>query len=143
THIIHKWPGDALKVVTKAPVTSGEWVHLFVTYDGSGKAAGVNLYVDGFRQEKEVLADTLAGTTRTTVPLTLAQRHNPSRLDGLLVQDARIYARAPGEAEVGRIGRTTRAAWLAAKPADARTAAEKDELLAWWLPAFDAEYPAL
>src|SRR6202011_4774955 len=38
-HIINKWPDDALKVVSKNPVPPGQWNHLFVTYDGSGKAA--------------------------------------------------------------------------------------------------------
>ena len=40
THIVHKWPDDALKVVAAAPLKPDEWTHVFVTYDGSGKAAG-------------------------------------------------------------------------------------------------------
>ena len=48
THIIHKWPDDALKVVANEAAqgrTSG--THVLVTYDGSGKAGGVKVYVDG------------------------------------------------------------------------------------------------
>ena len=41
THIINNWPDDALKVVSQDPVKPGQWNHVFVTYDGSGKAAGV------------------------------------------------------------------------------------------------------
>ena len=46
-HIIHKWPDDALKVVSKNPLKAGQWNHVFVTYDGSGKAAGVKVYING------------------------------------------------------------------------------------------------
>ena len=53
THIIHKWPEDALKVVAKGPVKAAQWHHVFVTYDGSGKAAGVKIYVDGVPQETD------------------------------------------------------------------------------------------
>ena len=38
----------AIKVstVTALP-TNGQWDHLFFTYDGSGRAAGVKIYVNG------------------------------------------------------------------------------------------------
>ena len=39
THIVNKWPDDALKVVAKTPLTLNEWTHVCVTYDGSKKAA--------------------------------------------------------------------------------------------------------
>ena len=37
----HMWPGNSLKVVTKEPMPTNEWVHVAVTYDGSSRAAGV------------------------------------------------------------------------------------------------------
>ena len=38
----------AIKVSTVKPLpTNGQWNHLFFTYDGSGKASGVKLYVNG------------------------------------------------------------------------------------------------
>src|SRR5205823_19884 len=30
THVINKWPDDALKVVSKNPVPAGRWTHVFV-----------------------------------------------------------------------------------------------------------------
>jgi hypothetical protein len=142
-HIVHKWPGDALKVVAKTPLQPNRWHHLFVTYDGSGRAAGVRLYVDGVPQQTDVEANTLKSTIRTAVPLTVAQRHTTARLDGLLLQDLRLYSRALAPAEVDRLAKGTRAAWLAAEPADRRSPAERDELFAWWLPALDQTYQAL
>ena len=50
THIVSKWPDDALKVVANKPITFKRWTHVFITYDGSAKAAGVKIYVDGEEQ---------------------------------------------------------------------------------------------
>ncbi len=140
-HIINKWPQDALKVVSKRPLKAGQWSHVFVTYDGSGKAAGVQIYVNGVPQEKDVEADRLKGSIRTKVPMKLAQRHTQSRVDGVLMQDLRLYARLLSGLEVEKLARGTRAAWLVA--AKKRTAAETNELFDWWLPALDAKYAAL
>ena len=37
-HIVHKWPENGLKVLTKNPLNPpNEWNHIFITYDGFGK----------------------------------------------------------------------------------------------------------
>jgi hypothetical protein len=142
-HLIHKWPDDAIKVAMQNRLKPAQWHHVFVTYDGSGKAAGVRIYLDGEVQGTTVQADTLKNTIRTEVPLKLAQRHTESRIDGLLLQDVRLYGRTLPAHEVEQVKRGTRAAWLAGKPADKRSDAEKNELFAWWLPAQDEPYRAL
>jgi hypothetical protein len=144
THIIHKWPTDALKVVTEARLKPNTWQHVFVTYDGSGKVAGVKLYVDGVLQaRRNVQADALKNTIRTTVPLKVGQRHTSSPLNGVLIQDLRLYDKALSPPDVERLVKGTRAAWLAGKPAGKRTAAETNELFEWWLPGMDKDYQAL
>jgi hypothetical protein len=140
-HIIHKWPDDALKVVARNPIKPGEWEHVFVTYNGSGKASGVTIYVNGRPQPVEVAQDALKSTIRTKTPLALAQRSGPgSRLNNLVLQDVRVYGRALPADEVGRLARGTRVAWLASKPKEARSAAEADEVFDWYLASHDAEY---
>jgi hypothetical protein len=59
------------------------------------------------------------------------------------VQDVRVYGRTLSPLEVENVSRGTLAAWLAAKPADKRSAVEKTELFDWWLPTMDAAYQAL
>jgi hypothetical protein len=139
-HIIHRWPDDALKVIATTPLKTGQWHHVFVSYDGSRRAAGVKIYVDGQPQRTKTAVNKLKGTLRTNVPLTLAQRHRGGRLDGVVLQDLRIYGRVLAAREVDQIGKTTRALWLAAKPAAQRSAAEKNELFDWWLPERDKPY---
>lgn len=140
THIIHKWEEDALKVVANEPLKAGQWSHVLVTYDGSGKASGVKVYVNGQSQGVRAAKDQLRNSIRTEVPLKLAQRSTQSRLDDIVLQDLRIYGRtlSPQEAEQIVIG--TRVAYLATKPADQRNDAEREEVFAWWLKALDQPY---
>lgn len=140
THIINRWPDDGLKVVTKNQVPRNKWNHVFVTYDGSGKAAGVKIYVNGIQQETVVEKDALKGSIKTEVPFAIAQRSTTSRLDNLFLQDVRIYSRALPHAQVERLAKATRAAYLVSKPAEKRDAEEKGELLDWFLVARDSEY---
>jgi hypothetical protein len=140
-HIIHKWPDDAIKVVANTRIPSRQWTHLFITYDGSGKASGVKVYVNGAAQATTVVADSLKNATRTEVPLKIAQRHAGQRLDDALVQDLRIYGRAMSADEVSHLVKNSRAAWLVSKPD--RTDGEKGELFSWWLPMHDRPFQEL
>ena len=142
-HIVNKWPQDALKVVSKTAVKPGQWTHVFVTYDGKGRAEGVRVYINGVSQETNFEANALKSTIRTTVPLKFGQRNTTSPLDGLDVQDIRIYGRTLPPSEVDQLAKATRAAWLAEKPASARTAAEKNELFDWWLVGLDESFKTM
>jgi len=143
THLISAWPDDAIKVVAADALKPDEWNHVFASYDGSGKAAGVTLYVNGRRQTPQVQADRLKGSIRTDVPFSLGQRNTASRLQKVALQDVRIYGRALTATEVDRIFRGTRAAWLVARPADQRTEADKNEVYPWWLDMMDEPYRQL
>lgn len=46
----HSWPQNAIQVTTKKELPIKEWSQLTFTYDGSSKARGVNIYIDGVRQ---------------------------------------------------------------------------------------------
>ncbi len=73
-HLVHHWPEDAVKVHTSGNAVKREtWQHVCITYDGSGKAAGLKLYVDGRLVTAQVDVDTLKSTTRTAEPFRLAR----------------------------------------------------------------------
>jgi len=139
-HLVHQWPGDALKVVSKGKVEANRWHHVLATYDGSGKASGVQLYLDGAVQGVDVAADSLQNTLATEVPLKVGQRHQGQPLTGLALQDVRFYARALNATEASHLKEATRAVWLATKPADQRTAEEANELFRWWLLHLDGDF---
>ncbi|MCC7064352.1 MAG: DUF1553 domain-containing protein, partial [Planctomycetes bacterium] len=88
-HLIHHWPADALKVHTQGnAVKRGTWQHVCITYDGSGKAAGLQIYVDGRLVDVAVDADTLQSTIRTELPFQLARAGNTVSGGALLTATA-------------------------------------------------------
>ncbi|MBV8879838.1 MAG: DUF1553 domain-containing protein, partial [Planctomycetaceae bacterium] len=129
SHLIHHWQDDAIKVVTTGKAMKpGAWQHVFVTYDGSGKAEGFRIFVDGKDVKLKVDANTLKSTTKTQTPFLIGARKKSMGLNDALVQDLRIYSRKLGPGEVRRLAMQEKARALLAKaPAD-RKGKERDEL---------------
>ena len=99
-HFIDSWSDNALKVTTKNPVLAPDkWVHVFVTYDGTARPAGVRIYVDGIPQEHFPEANSLRGSIRTGTPLKLGQRSHAAAFTGSL-DNFRIYDRQLDHSEV-------------------------------------------
>ena len=136
-HIVSKWPDDALKVTSKQPLQPNQWYHVGVSYDGSGKAAGVRVYLNGVLQPVDVFTDKLRSAIRTTVPFKIGQRNAAERLKDVAVQDVRVYDRALNPAEVAQLAQTPRAQELLALPAAKRTEKDRGELFDWYLTAKD------
>jgi hypothetical protein len=141
-HLINSFPASALKVVTRDQLPADQWVHVAVAYDGQSKAAGFQVYVNGQLQPTNVQADTLSGTTKTTVPLKIGQRHKSSPLSGASIQDVRIYARRLADGEIASLAKSALSAVVAA-PADKRTEADLNSLYDWWLTSLDEAFKAL
>ena len=104
--LVNSAPKKQLKVSTVKPFShNGQWQHILFTYDGSGKAAGLKLYVNGVPVATKVASDTLGRETiRTTAPLQLGWRYpdaQPAR--ETRYQDLRLYARAVTGDEVKRL----------------------------------------
>ncbi|HET6572920.1 MAG TPA: DUF1553 domain-containing protein [Fimbriiglobus sp.] len=142
-HVIHAWDQDALKVVMKAPLQPKKWYHVTATYDGSGKASGVRLFLDGEPAAVDIERDTLKSTIRTNVPLKVGQRDKGQRVQGVALQDVRVYSRGLTGTEAQQLAKAQRAAELLAEPADKRSAAEAEELFDWWLVTLDESYRRL
>jgi len=83
-----------------------------MTYDGSSKASGVKIYIDGALQEQDVPTDKLKNTIRTGVPLKLGQRRSSSAVEKAGLQDLRIYGRVLKAEEVKSLSSGARLAWL-------------------------------
>ena len=143
THIINKWPTDALKVVAKSPLTPNVWHHVCIAYSGGSKPDAVHIYIDGMAQDMDIEANALKGSIRTTVPFKIGQRHSTSPVDGVSLQDVRLYGRMLTADEAARLGRAGRAAYLVSRGAAQLTAPEKDELFAGWLTSKDDVYRTL
>jgi hypothetical protein len=62
--MIHLWPNSAASIVTEAELPVDSWQRVTVTYDGSSKAAGLHIYLDGREAKTSVLRDTLHAKPR-------------------------------------------------------------------------------
>jgi hypothetical protein len=117
--LVNDWPNNAIKVqTTAAAFTKGSWHHAFFTYDGSGKAAGVRIFVDGKRQPMQIVKDTLSKSIRTKVPWELGRRHDSDVMKLARFQDVRVYARALNDDEAACVPREDYAAELYAIPSE-------------------------
>ena len=144
-HLVHAWPGQALKVVSRAQVPANEWVHVAVSSDGSGKASGVRVYFNGKPQDVNVENDTLGeSSVLTDVPFRVGQRSGGEPFFGGL-QDLRIYRRSLSAGEVEATRRLSR--WLALlklPPAErGASATGTPDFLEYWLGSFDSSFVGL
>ena len=93
--LIHFWPGNAASIRATDPLPVGEWKHVVVTSDGSGRAAGLRLYVDGRLAATEVIKD---GLTKDITGgggdnISLGERFRDRGFKGGLIDDFRVFDR--------------------------------------------------
>jgi hypothetical protein len=62
--LCHFWPGNAIRVRSVDAIEPGAWTHVAVTYDGSSRAGGVRLFMNGRNVETDTIRDGLYKTIR-------------------------------------------------------------------------------
>lgn len=62
--LMHAFPHDAISVLSKASLDSNKWNNIVVSYDGSSKAAGVRLFINGQPASTEIEYDNLVKNIR-------------------------------------------------------------------------------
>ncbi len=103
--LINFWPRNAIKQVADKPLTAGVWQHVFVTYDGSAKAAGLKIYVDGEPQAAKPEEDSLTESIRSPAQFTLGRRSGGQGAPDVVLQDLRVYRRVLSPEEIKRLVR--------------------------------------
>ncbi len=98
----HRGPRDAARIIAKGELAPG-FNHVAATHDGSGKAAGMALYVNGHRVAATVEADALSGAIENDQPLRIGGHDTEGGFDGVL-DDVRVYDRLLSGSEIGRVG---------------------------------------
>ncbi|MFM7101661.1 MAG: DUF1553 domain-containing protein, partial [Verrucomicrobiota bacterium] len=137
--LIHFWPGNALAVRAKEPLPAGQWSQVTLTYDGSSRAGGVRLYLNGRPLETEIVRDNLykdiqhraewGDSSPGGLSLTLGARFRDNGFRGGRVDDLRVFATELTPWEVGRLAGT------AGEPTP-------DDRAAWWLARKDPQVAA-
>ncbi len=135
SHIISNWPDDSLKVVSRERLTPKQWSHVAITYDGSSKADGLRIFINGKEATRNVSRDQLKNSIRTEVPLTLGRRSQGAPAAGAALQDVRIYNGKLEPNEIDQIRSVPRKAYLQGKTE--RTPEELEELFSGFLREVD------
>lgn len=93
--LIHFWPGNAISVRARDPLPAGEWVHVVVTNDGSSRASGLRLYVNGTLVPVDVVRDHLTQdiTGGGGDTIALGERFRDRGFKGGLIDDFRVFSR--------------------------------------------------
>jgi hypothetical protein len=138
-HIINKWPMNALKVSAKETIPNRQWSHVFVTYDGSAKPAGVKIYINGRLVEHTTDNDNLTETIRTAKPLRIGGRYGADGFRGM-VDDVRLYVRMVPAEEVALLAQTDPLRPALATSPDKRTDTQRQTLARYALRASDPAY---
>lgn len=89
-YLINNWNSNAILAVANSAI-DGNWHHLAVTYDGSSKAAGVKLYVDGQPVADTITNDNLTASSVSTAPLDIGSRAAGSEYFNGSMADIAIY----------------------------------------------------
>ncbi len=143
--LVHFWPGNAIKLRSKTALPTNEWSHLTITYDGSSRASGLQLYLNGNPMPVDVVRDHLlkdiihrdqwGDFESGSVELTLAGRFRDSGFKEGLIDEFEVYdySLTPWEVKLAAgtvTGAPDRAALFAwyLQNVDDRTRAMKAEL---------------
>ncbi len=144
------WPGSSIKVVALEALPTDRWVQVTLTYDGSSRAAGARIYVEGKPAATEVVRDKLGGDItydrEKEPPLLIGYRFRDNGFKGGAVDELRMFARELSPLEVaalaGRAEAGDRVAWQQhALLTDAAVREATDALAAArraWVKAHDA-----
>ncbi|WP_158968938.1 DUF1553 domain-containing protein [Paraglaciecola sp. L3A3] len=96
----HNYPFNAIKIDAVQPVIREQWTNVAITYDGSSKASGVKLYINGELAQTVVERDNLYKEiehTRTSVKdemgLKVGARWRSKGLPNVLVDNFKVYNR--------------------------------------------------
>jgi len=107
--MMHARAGNGISLLSKQPIPVNEWVHITVTYDGSSRAAGTALYLNGVRAETDLTRDNL---TRTIIPngnanqadqalgLAFGRRLRAQPMKGGAIDEVRVFRTALTPLEV-------------------------------------------
>ena len=138
----HVFPANSIEIQTVDPLPRNVFQHLTMTYDGSSRAVGLKLYIDGKPLSTRTNADNLKMSTLYQVDPRNGKRSNwggkhrlrlgwiepnTAKLDSVVVDEFMVFGRELTPYEVGLLAET------AGEPTS-------DDLRAWYVTTQDRTY---
>ena len=131
-NFVHQWGRDSIEVVAREKFSGKQWRHLTIVYDGSSKADGFRIFIDGRAAEVDVRRDSLTGSTATTEPWRIAWKATGVGFDGG-IDELRCYDRRLSAAEIETLYWSDMLAGALAMPPAERTRQQLDQLEVYYL----------
>jgi hypothetical protein len=143
-HLVHFWPGNAIGITTQKELPIDRWVHVALTYDGSSRARGLALFLDGRRAECDIVRDHLVKniTGGGGDELTIGQRFRDRGFKNGLVDEIAVFDRALTSLEVAELCDQKSLRESLSEDPSKLSARQRKDLFAYYLANFDAEYLA-
>ncbi|WP_397383142.1 DUF1553 domain-containing protein [Prosthecobacter sp.] len=93
--LIHFWPGNAISIRTQAKVPLNEWTQVIVTNDGSSRASGLKIFINGKLATVDIIKDHLTKniTGGGHDNISLGERMRDRGFKNGLVDDLRLFNR--------------------------------------------------
>jgi hypothetical protein len=142
--LIHFWPGNSIRVKTKEVLPVGHWQHVAITYDGSSRAAGLGIFVNGKRAACEVVRDKLTRkiTGGGSDNITIGERFRDRGFTDGKVDEFQVFDRQLTVIEIEALFGGVRGTGLSSEPATDLRPQDKTDLWGYYLSAVDVEYQA-
>lgn len=126
-HLIHRFPKNAIHIQADEDLPANVFTHLAFTYDGSGKASGLKLYVNGVLAKTSVKTDNLKGSILSGTPFSIGRRGGSSTPFAGRIDDLRVYKRELNANDVAAMN-AAETHKIVSTPVEKRTAKQKEQL---------------
>ena len=151
--LAHVYPDNAIVVESLNEIPKEKWVQLTMTYNGSSKANGVSIYVDGQKQETKTVFDNLykdiifhglrlygAESPRLEPGLRIGAVWRGKGIRGATVDDVLVFNKELSEIEVLQIANKDILSEIKEKNHTDLSKAEKEKLVQYYLSANSKAY---
>lgn len=134
--LVRFWPGDAASIRTLTELVPGQWTHVVITSDGSGKASGLRIFINGNAAQTEIVKDNLS---RDITPgrdnISLGARMRDRGFKNGLIDDLRVFERELSSLEIAATFAPSEANTLWTKTSDQLSPLERTHLFETFLSA--------
>ena len=140
--LIHFWPGNAISIRAKDALPTNTWTHVVVTNDGSSRAAGLRLYVNGRPAPMDVIKDALTKdiTGGGGDNISLGERFRDRGFKGGAIDEFRVFSRELTALEALATHDEAAAKALLAKDDAQWSGGEREQMRDFFLSTADADW---
>ena len=131
-NLVSLWGVNAIELTTRVPVASRRWHHIVICSDGSKRADGIRISVNGTLADVEVHRDSLSGSMQNDLPFLIGRRDSGLGYYGLL-DEIRVLQTCVDDATVTDWFHGERIRGIIEIPAASRTSHDADALLDYYI----------